>query len=181
MEPISPKHPLRRLFTGLVENAFCAEVGVCDPNLTEYLTDLLVDFTHVDRLSAIRNAHGKRPEQIAAMLTVVTDEQPVDAIERDRRMYRHIGDYSLFWAGVYPEQLKRACRNPSDVLLDYVAQGKHSYAIVARLAKEGDAPPPSLFRHLSEDFEYCLYGLGLVRQGWEQCEQPGTTGGELLY
>ena len=66
-------------------------------------------------------------------------------------------------------------------VLDYVAQGKHSYAIVARLAKEGDAPPPSLFRHLSEDFEYCLYGLGLVRQGWEQCEQPGTTGGELLY
>ena len=181
MESISRDHPLRRLFTGLVEYAFCTEVGVCDPTLTGYLTDLLVDFTHVDRLSAIRNAHGKRPEQIAAMLAVLVDERPTDAIERDRSMYRHLGDYSLFWAGVYPEQLRRASRNPSDVLLDYVTQGKQSYAIVSRLANEDDAPPPSLFRHLSEDFEYCLYGLGLVRRGWEQSDQAGATGGELLY
>ena len=181
MDSISPEHPLRRLFTGLVEYAFCAEVGMCDPVLTDYLTDLLVNFTHIDRLNAIRNVRGKRLEQIAAILALSSEELPANDAERDRVMYRHIGDYTLFWAGVYPEQLKRVARDPSDVLLDYVTQGKRSYAIVSQLAHEGDALPSSLFRHLSEDFEYCLYGLGLVRRGWEEGPRPPIERGELLY
>ena len=114
MESINPRHPLRRLFTGLVEHAFCAEVGMCDPGLTEYVTDLLVSFTHIDRLNLIRNASGKRLEQVAGMLAVASEEQAATPLERDRVMYRHIGDYTLFWAGVYPEQLKLVTRDPSD-------------------------------------------------------------------
>ena len=182
MESISRDHPLRRLFTGLVEHAFCTEVGMCDPALTDYLTNLLVDFTHVDRLNAIRNARGKRLDQIAAMLAVISDEPPMSAVERDRTMYRHIGDFTLFWAGVYPEHLNRARGYPSDVLLNYVTQGKRSYAIVSQLADEDAVPPPSLFRHLSEDFEFCLYGLGLVRHNWEHSRKAADEGdGELLY
>ena len=175
---ISRDHPLRYLFSGLVEQAFCAEVGLCNPRLTDYLAELLVNFTHIDRFHAISNAQGKRLEQIAAMLTVLEEAQPASRVERDRMMYRHIGDYTLFWAGVYPEQLKRATRSPSDVLLSYVSQGKRSYAIVSELAAEDDDQPASLFRHLSEDFEFCLYGLGLVRRGWEEVDR---TTGELLY
>jgi len=181
MESIHSKHPLRRLFTGLVEHAFCTEVGMCDPVLTEYVSDLLVSFTHIDRLHAIRYASGKRLEQVAAMLAVASEEQPATSVERDRVMYRHIGDYTLFWAGVYPEQLKLVTRDPSDVLLDYVSQGKRSYAIVSQLAGENDVPPSSLFRHLSEDFEFCLYGLGLVRRGWEEAAPITAEHGDILY
>ena len=166
MQLVRKDHPLRRLFAGLVEQAFCAEVGVCDPGLTDYMAGLLVDFTHVDRLNAIRNAQGRRLDQIAAMLSVSCDDQPVSPAERDRTMYRHIGDFTLFWAGLYPEQLKRT--SPSDVLLDYVTNGKRSYAIVSELARENEQPPASLFRHLSDEFETCLHGLGLVRRSWEQ-------------
>ena len=70
----------------------------------------------------------------------------------------------------------RASRTPSDVLVDYVAQGKRCYAIVSQLAGEDDAPPSSLFRHLSDDFEHCFYGLALVRRGWEETR----SGGDLL-
>ena len=77
-------------------------------------------------------------------------------------------------------QLKRARRQQSDVLLDYVAQGKKSYAIVSELAGEEDEPPASLFRNLSDDFEYCLYGLGLVREGWRRTDKQ-ESGGELIY
>ncbi len=182
MESIRQDHPLRRLFAGLVEHAFCAEVGMCHPALTEYIADLLVSFTHMDRVGALRDAEGKRLDQIAAMLAVLGDKQPTSVAERDRTMYRHIGDYALFWAGVYPEQLKRVSRNPSDVLLDYVSQGKRSYAIVSGLASEEEAPPSSLFRRLSHDFEYCLLGLGIVRRLLEHDEQAvGWRGGELLY
>lgn len=182
MESIRKNHPLRRLFAGLVEHTFCTEVGMCDPTLSVYLADLLVSFTHVDRLNAVRNAQGKRLDQIASMLAVLAEDQPNTAAERDRTMYRHIGDFTLFWAGVYPEQLKRASHDQTDALLDYVSQGKRSYAIVSELAGEDDRPPSSLFRHLSEDFENCLYGLGLVRRGWERTEgAPSGQAGELLY
>ena len=179
MESIRPDHPLRLLFCGMVEHAFYTRVGVCDPNLTGYLADLLVEFTHVERYNRIRNAQGKELKQIASMLAVQSEDSPADGMERDRAIYRKIGDYTLFWAGVYPEQLKRSNPNSSDVLLEYVSKGKKCYAIVAELADEGDDPPSSMFKHLSEDFEYCLYGLGLVRRDWEH--SPEAAGGELLY
>ena len=181
MEPIRQDHPLRRLFTGLVEHAFCVEVGMCDPALTEYLADLLVEFTHIDRFRAVRRSQDKRLDQIATVLVALSGETPETPIERDRAMYKNIGDYTLFWAGVYPEQLRCSPR-PSDVLLNYISQGKRSYAIVSQLAREDDTPAPSLFRHLSDDFEFCLYGLGLVRRGWERSTRtPGCDGRELLY
>ena len=156
---------------------------MCNPGLTNYLVDLMVDFTHVDRLRAIRHARGKRLDQVAAMVAVMSDDLPADPVERDRTMYRRIGDYTLFWAGVYPEHVRSAHPSRSgDVLLDYVSQGKRSYLIVSRLADEDDAPPPSLFRHLSEDFEFCLYGLGLVRRGLERGEEHADgRQGELLF
>jgi len=182
MQAIPEHHALRRLFAGMIEQVFCIEVGMCDPALTTYLANLLVDFTHVDRLNAIRNAQGKRLDQIAMMLTVASEERPASSVERDRMMYRHIGDYTLFWAGLYPEHLKRASRDRSDVLLDYVSQGKRSYAIVSELAGENDAPPSSLFRHLSQDFEFCLHGLGLVRRDLTSVDASDVdSGGELIY
>lgn len=181
MQTIRKNHPLRRYFSSLVEDAFYTQVGMCDPTLTDYVADLLVDFTHVDRLRAIRNAQDKRLDQIAAMLTIADDEQPINSRQRDRTMYRYIGDYTLFWAGVFPEDLKHP-RRKSDVLLDYVSQGKQCYALVSHLSEEDGVPPASLFRHLSEDFEFCLYGLGLVRQSWQDCEKDLTDhGGEIIY
>ncbi len=181
MQPIDNDHALRQLFAGLVEHTFCAEVGMCNPVLTDYVAGLLVEFTHIDRLNAVRNAQGKGLDQIAAMLAIACDDRPTSRTERDRTMYRHIGDYTLFWAGLFPEQIKRSSRQQSDVLLDYVTQGKRSYAIVSELADESDEPPASLFRNLSDDFEYCLYGLGLVRQEWHHTEATGDSGGELIY
>ncbi len=181
MESIRSDHPLRRLFAGLVENAFCGEVGLCDPALTEYVADLLVDFTRVDRLNAMRRAQGKRLDHIASMLVAMTDDVPADATDRERAVYRNIGDYTLFWAGVYPEQLRQVSRQPSDVLMDYVANGKRSYAIVSELANEDEEPPPILFRHLSDEFESCLYGLGLVRRGLERQNPTACAGGDILF
>lgn len=179
MQAIRPNHPLRRLFAGLVEDAFCVQVGVCDPVLNDYLADLLVAFTHVDRLNAIRQAAGKQLDRIASILAVMSDERPKSETDRDRSMYRQIGDYTLFWAGVYPEQLKRVAREPGDLLLSYVSQGKRSYAIVSELASENDAPPSSLFKHLSDDFESCMHGLGLVRRNLEKTP-PHSPDGELI-
>lgn len=181
MRPIPVHHPLRRYFAGLVESAFCAEVGLCDPKLMDYLCELLVSFTHIEQLQMIRNAQGKRLEQVASMLTVLFDEEPESAVERDCLVYRHIGDYTLFWTGVYPEQLRRLRCDSPDLLIDYTQQGKRSYALVAELQEEDGAPPASLFHHLAEDFECCVHGLGLVRRSMEAGDTRGQTPGGLVY
>lgn len=181
MQPIRRDHPLRLFFAGLVDNVFCSEVGMADPLLNDYITDLLVSFTHVDRLNTIRNAQDRKLEQVAAMLLAMSDDVPDEPTDRDVCMYRNIGDYSLFWAGVYPEHLPHSGRRRSDVLLDFVTQGKRSYAIVSELVPTTEEPPPMLYRHLSDEFEICLHGLGLVRRGMEkQSEKPGH-GGELVW
>lgn len=180
MEPIRSDHPLRRMFTAQVESAFCTEVGMCDPGLTDYLADLLVNFTSIDRLSAIRDAQHQEKglDQMARMLAILSQDNATEGAARDRMLYRHIGDYALFWAGVYPEQLKPPRRKRSDVFIDYVAQGKRCYAIVSSLVSDDERPPAELFRHLSEDFEVCLHGLGLVRRSWED---SSDVPGDLLY
>jgi hypothetical protein len=164
MTPISENHPLRRVFAGLVENVFCGEIGLCDPRLTTYVVDVLVGFLRTDELEPLHRADDRSIEQLATMLALHDGDLHASRRERDRHVYRRIGDFSLFWAGLYPEHLKRSRPRQTDILLEYVSRGKRSYAIVSQLTAEEDAPPSSLFRHLSEDFEYCLYGLGVVRR-----------------
>lgn len=162
---IRSDHPIRGLFSGLVENAFFTELGFCEPRLTTYLCDLMVDFLHVDRLDVLRSAFGRSLEQMAAILALKHDVAPLSLEQRDRLMYRHIGDFALFWTGIFPEHLRS--RRSGDLLCAYVEQGKRSYAACARLSQDLDVPPPTLLNSLSEEFETCVHGLGLVRRSWQ--------------
>ncbi len=167
--PLSEHHPLRRLFAGLVENALYADVGMCEPAVADYLVDLLTDFVHVDRVCMLKNAGGKRIEDVAEMLTDASVGFNVKGRTRDRIVHKHIGDYTLFWSGVYPENLKHLkSAKHSDHLVDYLKQGKRSYAIASELSAEQTDPPAAVLRRLSDNFEFCVYGLGLVRKGWER-------------
>jgi hypothetical protein len=164
-----PEHPLRRLFRGLVEHVFYSEVGMADPKTVEYLADLLMEFVHVDHIFALHDAAGRRIEGVAEMLTEADLGPAVSGAERERRIHRHIGDFTLFWTGVYPEGL-RYLRHPmrKDHLVDYLQQGKRSYAIAGRMYSAEEDPPGDVLRRLSDNFEFCVYGLGEVRKGWER-------------
>jgi len=173
-ESIPAHHPLRRLFTGLVEQVFYADMGVCDPRLTEYLSGLLIDFVHIDRIYALRDARGRRIEEVAEMATEAFFGPHVSPSQHKRLVHKHIGDFTLFWTGVYPEGLRRLrSARRKDHLIDYLQQGKRSYAIASALSAPADSPPPKLLRRLSENFEFCVHGLRLVRKGWERLS-PAT-------
>ncbi|MCP4589828.1 MAG: hypothetical protein GY842_03715 [bacterium] len=183
MLPTPENHPLKRLFAGLVEDAFYAQMGVCDPELVDYLAGLLAAFTHIDTVKNLPEADGAHLDQLALMLAASLEGEPASVFPREFSVHRHIGDYALFWSGLYPERLRLTCRPTwSDGVRDYVAQGKRSYAIASDLGDPDSAPPSRLLRRLSDEFEACVHGLGLVRRGWEHDEGPeGNTGGELLY
>ena len=70
---------------------------------------------------------------------------------------------------MYPEGL-RYLRHPTrkDHLVDYLQTGKRSYAIAGQMYSQDEDPPGAVLRRLSENFEFCVYGLGEVRKGWER-------------
>jgi hypothetical protein len=185
MAPLGPEHPLRRLFAGSVQHALYAKVGMCDPQIAEYLTDMLCGLLRMDDLFPFHDAAGKRIEDLAEWLTAVEFEgdsaveppHPLPEYDRQRIVHRHIGDFSLFWTGVYPEGVGRLkTRGVGDRLNDLARQGKRSYAIASELTAPEDQPPPGVLKRLSEQFEFCAYGLNLCRQEWDalrrQREQP---------
>lgn len=162
---IPPNHPLNRWFTGLVQNAMYTELGVGDPPMVEYLAGLLVEFVGTDSIFALRDDVGRPIEQVADMLATTLVEPGLPRVSREREVHRHIGDFTLFWTGLFPEALKRLCgKHARDFILDYHRQGKRSYAIASELTPENSRPPGSVLRMLSEHFDCCVEGLALVRQ-----------------
>lgn len=161
----SADHPLRRYFCGLTEHAFMETVGLADPKLVDYLSELLARFIHMDSLTKLKS--GRTVEQVADMLAEAEHFPPGGRTNRE--MHRHIGDFTLFWTGVYPEGLKRlkSILN-KDHWLDYAEQGKRSYRIASSYEDDPYSEEAPVLRRLSEQFELCAYGLSQVRKEWER-------------
>ena len=140
-------HPIRRMFRTLTEMSF-EHIEVHDRDLSRYVADLLVEFIHVDNLFRLRDQQGRRLDHLVDM---VRDQAPSD--EREAR--KHIGDYTLFITGLYPESLTRRRRAVSPEY--YITQGKEAYLIVAEMDRS--KPTETLFRKLSDQFEYCVTAL----------------------
>ncbi len=166
-----PNHPLRRLFAGLTEHTFLTALGIGDPPLIDYLSLLLSRFVHVDALYRLRNAEGKRLEEVVEM---ILEAEALPPEGRTRREYhRHIGDFTLFWTGVFPEGLGRLRHaHTRDGLLDYARQGKRSYYIASTFEDDPYREEARVLRRLSEEFEMCAYGLNQVRREWERSARP---------
>jgi hypothetical protein len=164
-------HPLRRLFSGLTEQTFLRTFGIGDPDLVDYLSTLLSRFVHVDHIYRLRNFQGKLLEEVADMV-IEAEALPPEGRTR-RELHRHIGDFTLFWTGVYPEALNRLRSTlRKDQFVDYCTQGKRSYYIASTFEDEPYREEALVLRRLSDEFELCAYGLTQVRREWERT-QPG--------
>lgn len=166
---VPESHPLHRLFRGLTESTFMTELGIGDPGLVGYVANLLARFVPSQTIWRIRDGKGQRLTEVTAMVAeaeLSTDE------DRRRECYRHVGDFTLFWTGVYPEALARLqASHSSDHLISYQLQGKRSYYLASTL----DRDQGPVLRRLSDEFELCAFGLSRVRKEWEkhESEPPG--------
>ena len=96
-----------------------------------------------------------------------------------REIHRHIGDFALFWAGLYPEALRRRQAGTVDQFVDYCTQGKRAYHIASTLPVDAaHEDQQAVLERLSRQFELCVYGLGEIRREWEQ--RDDTPGGPVL-
>lgn len=162
---VGPRHPLRQMFQGTVEQVFQADVGICDVSITDYLAQMLTEFVHIDDVFRLQSVTGDAIRDVSRMRALA--ELPRDASEEQqaRMMNRYIGDFTLFWSGLYPEQL-HARRSGRDRLAEYLVTGKRSYEIASELSGTQTRPPAELLLTLSEQFESCVHGLHLVRESW---------------
>lgn len=169
---IGPDHPLHRLFSGLVEQVFMTDLGICDIRLTDYLSGLLSEFLHIDAIHALHTVDGDVIREVSQAEAEAYLGPEIAGTTRTRLINRFIGDYTLFWTGVYPEHL-RIRGTGVDRLHEYVLQGRRSYGIASELSDAESEPPGRLLRKLSEEFESCVHGLHLVREGWRRMEARG--------
>ena len=163
---IPPDHPLHRFFAGTIEGVFYSRLGICAPDLVDYLVDLLTHFVHTRDIYMLKNASGQPLRTVAEMVNKAHTGSAITENQHQRLVHRHVGDYTLYWTGLFPEGLGR-CKGPKDYFLDYCEQGKESYSIASRLSEEDDYPSSSTLSLLSDHFEDCVYGLTLTRKSWE--------------
>lgn len=173
---VPARHPLRLLFGALTEKSFAEHLRWPDQKVTSYVSNLLVDFTRTDHLYKIRNLQGGQVDTVMELLYESEVLLEAQSMDRERDVHQHIGDFTLFMAGLFPEYLRRLkAAGPiyhQDFLVDYVKTGKRSYGIVAQLADGPRCEEPPLFKTLSENFELCVTGLGFVRSDLDRMRDP---------
>ena len=170
---ISPDHPLRTLFQHLVRGNFRRGAQLDDAEVADYVSAMLSEFTHAETLYRIRNARGQRLDNVAEMIVESTPHLDAPSFDREREVRKHVGDFTLFLTGLFPEAvggLPRLRPLSVDVFVDYVAAGKESYRIVSAFNMFEYREEAPLFGRLAYHFEQCVHGLNLVKRDLEQMQ-----------
>jgi hypothetical protein len=164
-------HPLRELLGSLTEKNF-TRVGLTQPDLPRYVTDLLVEFAHVDRLYKVRDSGGRRLEDVGEMLLESDLRHRARSLERERSVRKHIGDFTLFITGMFPEQIRsRRTWWRLDRWLDWIETGKESYRIAGSFDDGPHAGEARLYRSLADHFDFLVVGINFVREDLARLEQ----------
>ncbi len=171
--PLLTDQTMRGLFDELLSRNFEESLHCSDRDIICYLANLLTEFSRTEKLYALRNASGKTLEDVGEMLLESNPLLEAPSFDREREVRKHIGDFTLFFVGLFPEAVNRwrLRRQRLDSLLDYVRTGKESYYIVSEfnLYEYKDAAP--LFKKMAEQFELCVFGLNLVKRNLERMQQ----------
>jgi len=162
---MTQENPLRTLFEEIVYDCYSQTSELNDPEIADYVAGVLTDFAETEQLYRIRDRSGRPLHEVSDML-VASDPVYGDAYSfpREREVRKHIGDFSLFFAGMFPTFAQWHRRNPHESLQALQRAGKESYYIVSQFNVfefEQEAP---LFARLADTFDACAYGLTQVRK-----------------
>ncbi len=152
---IPENHPLRQLFRTLTERALI-KIELRDTDLLFYLARLLVDFTFVENLHRFTGDGERQGEYLIGLLQQANETEMPDK----KTCYKHIGDFSLFMLGMFPEYI---ARRRSVLSANYYSDfGRIGYKAAGQL--ESDSWRIETFRKLADEFEPCVESLRRVRE-----------------
>ena len=166
---------LQDFFDGLVTQTFASTVGLRDTNVTQYISEMLATFCQAEEVYKIRNAAGAPLSDVGEML-LESDPVfgPAPSFDREREVRKHIGDYTLFFAGMFPDSINhyRLRRQRLESLIDFIRAGKESYYIVSKFDVFEYAAAAPLFAKLADHFEDCVCGLNMVKNELDVMQHP---------
>ena len=168
-------HPLERFFIELVGRHYAEEIGIRDPRIVNYVANLLTEFCEVEQLFKIHDASGRGLSDLGEMMMESNPVYgPASSFDRERQVRKHIGDYTLFFTGMFPESINhlRLRRQRVENFLDWVKAGKESYYIVSKFDCFEYTKVAPLFANLSNRFEQCVYGLNCVKNELQEMQHP---------
>lgn len=167
---------LQQFFNHVVERNY-EDVGIRQPEVHAYVATLLTEFCELENLYKIKNADGRPLADVGEMLMESDPVYgPAPSFDRERQVRKHIGDYSLFFSGMFPESINhhRLRHYRLEGLLDFVKAGKESYYIVSKFEHFEYAKVAPLFRRMSQEFERLVYGLNQVKNELQEMQHPIT-------
>jgi len=173
---------LKGLLEELVQHNFEENLHLLDRDVEAYVVDLLIRFSQTENLYRICDARGKPLEDVGEMLIASNPLLEGANFDWEREVRKHIGDFTLFYAGLFPEAVNhwRLRRQRLDALLDYVQTGKESYYIVSEFKQFEYKTSAPLFKKMSEEFERCVFGLNLVKRDFERMQQESYVRAQKL-
>jgi len=152
---------LRRFFDRAIRASF-RDLALDDPPAADYLADLLTRFARTEQLYPAGVA-VPRLETVVDMLLEIQAAWlgPGGAFfpEREVEVRRHIGDYTLFMLGIFPERVERIASTSY-----YIAQGKRAYHFVSEHARASARALAPAYRRLAEHFELYAGALDYARR-----------------
>src|SRR6266852_4191865 len=171
---IAESSPLQRFLKEVVEHNY-DEVGMRNSEVKDYVSNMLAEFCETESLYKIKNVDGRPLSDVGEML-LESDPiyGPASSFDRERQVRKHIGDYTLFFTGMFPESLNRYRLRKARMegLVDFVKAGKESYYIVSKFEHFEYAKVAPLFRRMSQEFEQLVYGLNQVKNELVEMRHP---------
>ena len=174
---VPESHSLYALFDELIHYHFDRDIGLRDSEVQDYVVNMLTEFCEVEQMLKIRNANNRALNDVGEMLLEADPIYgPAPSFDRERQVRKHIGDYTLFLAGMFPESINRyrLRRQRLENFVDFIKAGKESYFIVSKFDQFEYAKLAPLFGKLSLEFESCVYGLNLVKGDLDEMQHPIT-------
>ncbi len=166
---------MRQFFTEMVGRHYAEEIGIRDPQLIAYVAHLLTEFCDAEQLFKIHDAANRPIDDVGGMLLESDPVYgPAPSFDRERQVRKHIGDFTLFFTGMFPESLNhyRLRRQRMENFVDWMKAGKESYYIVSKFEHFEYAKVAPLFANLSRNFEQCVYGLNRVKNELQELQHP---------
>jgi hypothetical protein len=172
---IPESHPLEKFFIELVGRHYAEEIGIRDPQIVNYVASLLTEFCEVEQLLKIRTADGRTLNDLGELLIESNPVYgPAPSFDRERQVRKQIGDYALFFTGMFPESINhfRLRKQRVENFIDWIRAGKESYYIVSKFDCFEYTKVAPLFASLSSHFEQCVYGLNRVKNDLQEMQHP---------
>lgn len=159
----STSRDLRHFFRPLIERSLIEDLGWPDFLVTEYLTNMLVNFSYVDRLYSIKYSSDASGDLVCPPQFTSSQLQEAFPFDEEGAFHQHIGDVTLLTVGLFPDNL---CQTKQDqwlanheIIANYMEVGREAYNRVSQMKVEQAPEDAELFHKLSENFVLCAYCL----------------------